>query len=999
MSTSSPPSNAPTWWQSLAERQDPEGVRAEAHAEFPQSLPVNPGAGPKKSLPIVGQASEPPRRDFFKMMGLSATAALAACKRAPKQNILPYTQKPDALIPGVSSWYASTCQACPARCGLLVKTRDGRPIKVEGNPQHPVSQGAVCTIGQASLLGLYDADRARTASRGGQPVAWSAVDELVKGALARATAAETSIYLVVPFGLGPSEEAALTALAARHPRAKRVRFDALGDRRALAEAHQLVHGQALIPDYRLDQARMLVSFGADFLGTWLNPAAFSRQWAAARDLARPREVLHHVQIEAMLSLSGGAADVRHPVPPSALRPTLAALVHALAEGRSDAVAQAAKAAAAKVGGASALDGAPLAKLAHDLRAAGDRGLVLAGQGGLTLQVLAALANALLGNGATTARIDQGVPAASDLDWTSFLSELGAAPAGAVVFLGTNPVMADRRLRAGLAKAAFSLSTSSHLDETAALCHVHAPEGHPFEGWSDSLTRQGVFAVNQPTVAPLFDTRSRLSSLLAWADDARDDHAFVGEEWRAVLGEALGDGDFAALWNARLRDGVFVREAPEGLTLTLGAPEAIAAAVEPAAGPAQGLELALYASVGLGDGSAANNGWLQELPDPITKMTWGNAAALGPALAAQLGVKDGDLVQVSGEVSVTLPVLVQAGVAPRTVALAVGHGRARGGRHAAGHGVDVWPLAVHGGRFALGGQAVNVTRTGGATDLYLSQIHNSQEGRALVRQATLEEFLHNPAHAGHPEEHALPGKGLWSKHPYEGHRWALAIDLDKCTGCGACVVSCQSENNIPMVGPVEVGLRREMHWLRIDRYYGGTAENPEVLHQPMMCQHCENAPCETVCPVLATVHSAEGLNQQIYNRCVGTRYCANNCPTKVRRFNWFDYPHDEPLERMVLNPDVVVRSRGVMEKCSMCVHRIEESRAQTKREGRTLAEGDVKTACQQSCPGNAIVFGDINDPQSAVSQAAQNPRAYQILTDLNIGPSVSYLVRIKNTRHG
>jgi Fe-S-cluster-containing dehydrogenase component len=422
------------------------------------------------------------------------------------------------------------------------------------------------------------------------------------------------------------------------------------------------------------------------------------------------------------------------------------------------------------------------------------------------------------------------------------------------------------------------------------------------------------------------------------------------------------------------------------------------------------QLVLHASVALhdGTGATANNGWLRELPDPISKVAWSNVAALSPRRAAALGLSDGDLLEIrTAAGSVELPALAQPGLPDTVVAVAVGHGRTRAGRNAAGHGADAWALApAIDGRVRRSGIAATLRPTGRRQPLAITQTHASQEGRGLVRQADLEELRRDPR-AGNeaPRENNLPGGaprkhlGLWPGHAYEGHRWGLAIDLNKCTGCAACVVSCSAENNIPIVGEIEVQRRREMHWLRIDRYYGGDPETPEVLHQPMMCQHCENAPCETVCPVLATVHSSEGLNQQIYNRCVGTRYCANNCPTKARRFNWFDYDRGGDLARMVLNPDVVVRSRGVMEKCSMCVQRIEEARALSHREGRPLAEGDLTTACQQSCPAQAITFGDANDPKSALARQRADGRSYSILEEINVKPQVTYMTRIKNRAAG
>ena len=1009
---------APRWWQSLDQLAAPGNGSCD---EFAEALPIQIGlpGGPH----VTAEAGS--RRDFFKVMGLSATAAMAACQRAPAQNIFPFTRKPDEIVPGVASWYATACGACAARCGLLVKTRDGRPIKIEGNPSHPVSRGAVCAVGQAGILTLYDDDRARGPRLGGAPATWAEVDAAVSHALASADASGRPVRVVVPWGLGPSTEEALDAFLARHRTAAVVRFDPLGHRDAIAAAHDALYGARLVPDYRLDAADLVVSFDADFLGTWVAPAAFARQWSEARDSGRATR-LAHVQVEANLSLTGGAADERIPLPPSRIGPTLARVVAALAAtAPTDAgpIAALARAAAAALGGArDAADETTAARLAASLWQAGPRGLILSGSEEPAAQLLAALGNALLDNGGTTAVLDgRRATRAAELTVGQLAGELAAGAVEAVLFLGVNPALTDARVAASIAKARFALSTSDRLDETAALCAAHAPEGHWFEAWSDDRPRVGVDVMAQPTVGRLFDTRPRLASLLAWAGAPADDHAFVQGSWRK---RGLFDRDQS--WDAAVREGVLLagsgaeQTAPEAPTLRA---VDVAASLRqwpapiPAAAGAGGTdELVLFASVGLGDGTGAtpNNGWLQELPDPISKLTWGNAAALSPARAAALGVDDGDLVDVTvGDRTVRLPVLRQPGLPATVVAVAVGHGRARAGKIAAGHGADAWALGqptAFGARRS--GLAVTLRRAGGNRPLAITQTHASQEGRELVRRVRPGEALPAEEHqkkdqvvtaaATHRAPSSKPTRGLWPAHAYDGHRWGLAVDLDKCTGCGACVVSCSAENNIPIVGETEVRRRREMHWLRIDRYYGGSPETPEVLHQPMMCQHCENAPCETVCPVLATVHSAEGLNQQVYNRCVGTRYCANNCPTKVRRFNWFDYDRGGDLARMVLNPDVVVRSRGVMEKCSMCVQRIEEARATSKREGRTLADGDIATACQQSCPAQAITFGDANDPKSALVARRAEGRAYTILEEINVKPQVTYMTRIKNrgaTEHG
>ena len=974
------------WWRTLDEVN---GLPAGHEDEFPDGPPLAIGMAPP--------AAET-RRDFFKLMGLSASAALAACRRAPEQKILPFTTKPDEIIPGVASWYATACGGCDAHCGLLVKTRDGRPIKVEGNPSHPVSQGAVCAVGQASLLGLYDGDRARGASVAGQGATWAEVDGKVRAGLTAARQAGKAIRLVVPWGIGPTEQAALSRLVADHGDVKVLRFDALAEREAMADAYQALTGVRFVPEFRLTDAGVIVGVGADFLGTWLAAGPLARQYAAARDATSRGQMARHVQLEPTLTITGAAADARHALAPSQIVPALAALVRALLDQGSPPVVALARRVLAAL--PAAQEPPFIAALAEQLRGAGPRGVVLCGGDDRRAHALAALANALLGNQETTAVLSPPTFALPELTRAELREELRQGRVGALVFAGVNPLLSDPALAEGLGQVRLTVSTADRLDETAVRCAIHAPEGHAMEAWLDHVPRAGVETMGQPTVAPLFETRPRLASWLAWAGQSQEPFAFFQSRWQQA--HRSGAGLAQERWDDIVREGYLVDDAvqPAALPFT-AAPDDLASwfAAAPAT-TAAALELVLHEGVGLRDGAHANNAWLQELPDPISKLTWGIAVALAPSRVRAMGLADGDGVELATAAGkVRLPVLAQPGVAPNVAAVAVGYGRAtaRVGAVGGGHGDDAYPLASRGTvgpRFA--GAAASLTATGAKQPLALSQTHSSQEGRELVREVPPGETADlGGAHASAPGERPRSKNGLWPEHQYPGHRWGLAVDLAKCTGCAACVVSCNAENNIPVVGELEVRRRREMHWLRIDRYYAGSPDDPEVVHQPMMCQHCENAPCETVCPVLATVHSSEGLNQQVYNRCVGTRYCANNCPTKVRRFNWFDYPHGDPVQRMVLNPDVVVRSRGVMEKCSMCVQRIEEGRALANREARPLRDGDVRTACQQSCPTQAITFGDLNDPGSAVSRLRASGRAYHILEELNVKPQIAYLARVRN----
>ncbi|HSP20442.1 MAG TPA: 4Fe-4S dicluster domain-containing protein, partial [Myxococcaceae bacterium] len=642
----------------------------------------------------------------------------------------------------------------------------------------------------------------------------------------------------------------------------------------------------------------------------------------------------------------------------------------------------------------------LDQLALELHAAAPHALVLTGVADPGAQALALVANLLLGAEGTTFEAGAGaaIPAPT-ATFEALLADLEGRRAGAVLFLGTNPVYAHPdgvRLGAALREVPLVAATNDRADETGVRVGFLAPDHAPGESWGDASPGAGLLTVRQPALRPLFQTRSAIESLQAWSRVPAGRLSAVEAVRERLRAEvfpraAAGGESFEAFWERTLQAG-FVR-VPVEVAPTTVRPAALAPLLASSVTARGELELWLHPSHALLDGRGANNGWLQELPDPITKVTWDNVACVAPSRARQLGWTDGQLVELeAGGRKVTVPVLVQPGTHPRVVAVALGYGRTAAGAVGNGIGADVYPLGeVKAGRVRFA-RPVEARATGGSHPLALAQVQSSLEGRPLVREATLTAFLANPA-AGNPEEEPL--ESAWGEIPVLGPKWGLAVDLSACTGCGACVIGCQAENNIPVVGPEEVRRNRDMSWIRIDRYYAGDPEAPQVLHQPVMCQHCANAPCETVCPVLATVHSADGLNQQVYNRCVGTRYCANNCPPKVRRFNWFDYQHDDPVARLVLNPDVVVRSRGVMEKCSLCVQRIQEGRAAAKREGKPLADGAIQTACQQSCPSRALVFGDLNDPKSKVAALGRDARSYHMLAELNVRPSVSYLTRVKN----
>jgi molybdopterin-containing oxidoreductase family iron-sulfur binding subunit len=982
----------PTYWQSLSDLE-PAGDRcAEKDPGHPHDAPA--GSSPSEEPRKID------RRGFFRVMGLSGAAFTAAsCKRAPVTKLLPFVQHPEEVTPGVASWYATTCAACEAGCGLLVKSRDGRPIKIEGNPQHPWSQGGACAVGQASVLSAYDADRAKKPRSRSKTTTWDALDAEVTSGLARVAASGRVLRVVTAPRLGPSEEKALGALLARYPGAKRVVFAALGED-AIALAHRATHGTAAVPSYHFDAAHVIASFAADFLGTWLSPVAFTRRYAQGRAYSMPHAMSRHWQLEPHLSLTGTNADRRIPLRPSDERRALLALARRLAIKGGFAGKE--ELAPALEAPEPSVDARSLDELSEDLWRERGRALVISGSDDVATQVAVNVVNHVLGNYVTT--LDLSTPLWRDagaMPFGDLLGELEKGEVGALVFYGVNPVYAHpagAALADLLPKVELTVAVADRADETARLCQHLAPAHHFLESWGDAEPVGGVLSVLQPLVRPLFTTRAAPESLLRWAGDRTDWLAFLKSRWerevfpRAVKRPLL----FQSFWDDAVHDGFARVEVTRADGTFLPGPAASALAAAPARA-AKGLELWLYAPVALRDGRMANNGWLQELPDPVSKVTWGNYAAVSPARARRLGLKDGDVVALEvGGRKLELPVLAQPGTHDHVVAVALGYGRTRAGRIGNGVGVGAFALApTLAGRARLWAAGATLAATGRRDPLALSQVESSQHGRGLVREVTLEGLRGNPRLG---EDEGQKPLSLWPEHEYQGHRWGMAIDLTACTGCSACVVSCQAENNIVIVGKDEVRRRREMHWLRIDRYYEGPPENPRAVHQPMPCLHCENAPCETVCPVLATVHSTEGLNQQVYARCVGTRYCANNCPTKTRRFNWFEYDRSDALANMVLNPDVTVRSRGVMEKCSLCVQRIQEGKAQARAEGRALWDGEIRTACEQSCPAGAIVFGDLNDPNSRLTHIARSGRSYTILSELNIKPRVRYLGKVRNPGH-
>ncbi|MBM4169336.1 MAG: 4Fe-4S dicluster domain-containing protein [Ignavibacteria bacterium] len=965
------------------------------------------------------------RRTFLKAAGFTfAGGLLAGCERGRIEKAIPFLVKPEEMTPGVATWYASTCGGCSAGCGVLVKNRDGRPIKIEGNPDHPLSQGGLCPTGQAYLLPLYDSTRLLKPLSGGEETTWEAQDKTIAATLEEIRRQNGSVRLLTGTMTSPSSLSAVNRFIQSFRNATHVMYDGLSAS-AILDAQEITFGKRILPQYRLDRAEVIVGVDADFLGSWISPVEFSSAYSRGRTLTGGKKTFsHHTQIESHLSLTGSNADMRISASPGEALGILRSLASVVSKrtGRSITVHD-----------ASQGHEEVARELAERLLAARGRGLVVCGTNHLESQLLVNIINHALGNYGNTLTLSPGSlqKRGSDRDFGALAEEMRNGKIDALIVVGVNPVYdAPGSWRFGdlLQNVPLTVVLGDRRDETSSRAEFVCPIHHPLEGWSDAQPIEGMFALRQPTISPIGQTRELVETLSAWSGQYRSSYDQIRSHWlERIHRRAGGSKPFDRFWDDVVREGSISVPADER-TFTFNTPGVQQALAHSADSPrsADGIyDLVLYANASMLDGRNAHNPWLQELPDPVTKIVWDNYASISQAAARSLGVKEGDVVEIrSGDVSIKIPVHIQPGHHDGVVAVALGYGRMGTDRFTSigpewleakptvlpGDlvGTNAAPFIQYDGQHVDYRRGVSIQKTGKRHELASTQEHHSLhvpehlrtgdgERRPIIQETTYRAYVREPSSGSFPKHKLV---SMWpDAHEYKGHHWGMAIDLTACTGCSACVIGCQAENNIPSVGKDEVRRNREMTWIRVDRYY--TEENGEttVAHQPMMCHHCDNAPCETVCPVLATVHSEEGLNQQVYNRCVGTRYCANNCPYKIRRFNWFDYEHGDDLHKMVLNPDVTVRERGIMEKCTFCIQRIQEARIVAKSEGRSIRDGDIKTACEQSCPTRAIVFGDMNDPQSELTKRMNDPRHYRVLEELGVRPSVGYLTLVTNREEG
>jgi molybdopterin-containing oxidoreductase family iron-sulfur binding subunit len=961
------------------------------------------------------------RRDFLKIVGIGGTAAgMVGCGAEPPETLVPYLIPPEEIAPGKATWYATVCRECPAGCGILAKTVDGRVIKGEGNPDHPVSQGGLCARGQASLQGLYNPDRFRQPLRRKadgtlEAIPWDEAEGLLTEHLAALKGRGDRISFVTPLLTGSLDrliEAWLAAVGGR-----RLRYEAIAHE-PLRTASRLAFGLEAIPYYDLEAARVVLSFGADFLETWLSPVEHARQFAAMRAYREGR-MGRFAYIGPRLSLTGASADEWVAVRPGTEGLLALGMLHTiLAErlaprlpgGEEDALRRfAAPFPPEAVAERAGISGDKVRVLARAFARRRPSLALADGRGGSgTATCLAVhLLNYAVGNFGQTVRFGPTAAAGRASTYREMRDLLLAMEAGRISLLllaGVNPLFTlpeGARFEEALRKVPLVVSFASFPDETATAAHLVLPDHTFLEAWGDDEPWDGVRSLQQPVMRPLYDTRALGDVLLSvarrsgrakafpWEDFA----AYLREQWRDVHRRLRPAEDFETFWAAALqRGGLFTPAAARPVRLS---PEAVRVRFEVPAlpGEGEGFTLIPYPSAAFYDGRMANRPWLQELPDPLTQIVWDNWVEVHPEDARRLGVAEGDVLRLESPAGrVELPAHLSGGVRPGTVAVPVGQGHTVFGRYAAGRGANPIPLlspepeAVSGG---LPWVATRVTArpTGRRHPLVSVAGSDRPHDREIVQSVSLAALQGGRLPGERP--HLLQ---IYPEHPHPRHRWGMAIDLNACIGCGGCVVACYAENNIPIVGKEQVGRGREMSWIRIERVDEGGRDRPEHRFLPMLCQHCDSAPCEPVCPVYATYHNPDGLNVQVYNRCVGTKYCSNNCPYKVRRFNWFPAAWPEPLH-LQLNPDVTVRTMGVMEKCTFCVQRIEGGKRAAKAEGRPVRDGEIVPACAQACPTRAIIFGDLKDEASEVSRRARDPRRYRVLEHLNTQPAITYLKKI------
>lgn len=1013
------------YWQSLEQREETPAFKEQAAKEFQEELPVFDFVDDTTKVESTG------RRDFLKMMGFSiSAAAIASSCKIPVKKAVPYVFSLDQssripeLVPGIADYFASSYAEGGDFASILVKTRENRPIKIEGNTAAPLTQGSTSARAQASVLGLYDVARLTQPKKGGESITWEKADAEISEKLAKISAAGGKIVILTNTNYSLVTKKALETFKAKYPSTEVVTYDPVS-LYAMRKANQVSLGSAIIPSYLFDKANIIAGFNCDFLGSWVNASENTKRYSKNRVPSKENpNMSRHYQFQSNVTITGASADYKYAIKPSQEKAVLIALYNKIAASTGGSTLAAVNVNDLQAG---------VDKLAQDLLANKGASIVVSGTNNVDIQLLVNAINGLLGNYGST------IDTAAALNLKQGNDEALKALADdtsvkAILLLNANPVYDtpfSEKFKAIIQKAELSVSFAERLDESAELVQYITPDNHYLESWDVLEPKKGFISFVQPTINQLFDTRQAavtLSELAGTSTNAYELTKSVGTPYTTNFPSLLGNSS----WESALQTG-FVSTVSESASGSASASASIAA-VSSALPKTDGLELVIFESIPMGDGKQSNNPYLQEMPDPITRVSWDNYIALPYTFAINNGITAMDQastvktakVTVNGQ-EIVLPVVISYGQAQDTIAIALGYGRSQGvGPAAFGSGANAYPFVTfENGTVKYTVSGVSYETLGDTKKIGLSQrYHTLQEDnnlpgrprryRPIVKEANLAAFRQNES-AGNEDREKIKHHltTLYKGFDSPGHHWSMAVDLNACIGCGSCVMSCNIENNIPVVGRKEMSNTRSMHWLRIDRYYSGNPDNPDVAFQPMMCQHCDNAPCENVCPVNATNHSSEGLNQMAYNRCIGTKYCANNCPFKVRKFNWYDYQGNdafgawndhtdatymfEDLTRMVLNPDVTVRSRGVIEKCSFCVQRIQSAKLVAKSESRTLNDGDVKTACQTACPTGAITFGDRNDKNSEVHRIFfESGRNYHLYEEQHFLPNIGYQVKIRNT---
>ena len=1067
------------YWQNFGELNQSEANKKALKDEFREELPFEE-LGNENIF-----NAKTPRRDFLKYMGFStAAAAIAASCEMPVRKSIPFLNKPDDLIAGIPNFYASTYVNDGDAVPVVVKQIEGRPIKIEGNELSKLTEGGTSAQVQSSVLDLYDTTRLRYPLANRKEATFEAIDKMVANGLA-ANAGKPMVILTSSITSITTRQI-IGEVLAKYPGSRRVQYDAVSYS-GMIEANQASYGKKAIPAHHFENAKVIVSLGADFLGTWLSPVVFAKQYAVGRRINEKNPAMSkHIQFEGFYSLTGANADERYLHKPSETGAVALALLGALGGGTSSNItgelADAVK------------------KTASELMAHKGAGLVVSGSNDVNIQIIINAINEAIGAGGNT--IDWNTPVnyrqGLDSDMVTLTQDLNAGNVGALLVYGANPAYSyfdSQKFAAGVKKCPFTLSFSEKMDETTELCKYVIPSHHWLESWGDAEPQTGYISAIQPTIHPLFKTRQFESSLLKLTGNPDDYETYFRKFWIAKLGgldnyerflqdgvmenskiktqpvfvntSNLTSGDAVALATTDTKDSVgYITPKPiatdsarstTGNSVPIMGTVAFTGNVADAAakiGTIKGgdKELILYQKVTIGTGSRASNAWLQEASDPIGKVTWDNYVMVSPQLAKKLfdvdifNANQGDKFEIhpdkpvvkltSNGKTIELPVMIIPGTHPDVIAVALGYGRqsedkSKTGEYigpaADGVGQNMYPFTFLNGHNIAYEMPVTIENTGKTFKIAASQTHSITEGRPVVREVTLEEFIADPGELNREEEEELKQYGenftrdatLYPTFDRPGIKWGMSIDLNTCIGCSACTIACVAENNISTVGKYEVSRFHDMQWIRIDRYFTGDPQKPDVVFQPMLCQQCDNAPCENVCPVSATNHSSEGVNQMIYNRCIGTKYCMNNCPFKVRRFNWADwngadsFPDNQKgiisdvtenlqddLTRMVLNPDVTLRARGVMEKCSLCIQRLQQGKLNAKKEDRVLRDQEVKTACMQACPTHAIEFGNVNDQNSKIAKLRneeQKNRKFYVLEQLHVLPNINYLTKVRNTK--